>query len=368
MRASQLDTPSLLVDLDRLEANLDRMARLARAADLQLRPHTKTHKTIEIARMQVARGAAGITVAKIGEAEVMAEAGIEDIFIAYPIVGAAKIERLVALAKRAADRSGKVAVGVDSTEVAAPLSMAFAHQGIRLPVLLEVDVGLHRCGVAPEEAPALARELNGLPGINLVGIFAYPGQVYAARNENEVAGIAAFECRTMAQVAGRLANIAPLAKRISGGSTPTAAHYSAECGITEIRPGTYVFNDRMQLERWSARPEDCALTVLATVVSTPEPGRAVLDAGSKALSPELAREAKGYGMLKEDQGAVLVKLNEEHGFLDLSQAQVRFRIGDKVEVIPNHCCLVANLFDEMIAVRKGEVVENWRVAGRGKLT
>ncbi len=362
MRASQLDTPSLLVDLDRLEANLERMARLARAADLQLRPHTKTHKTVEIARMQLAGGAAGITVAKIGEAEVMAEAGIEDIFIAHHIVGAAKIERLVPLAKRA-----KVAVGVDSMEAASPLSMAFAHQGMRLPVLLEVDVGLHRCGVAPEEAPALARELNSLPGVSLVGIFAYAGHVYSARNENEAAGIAAFECRTLAQVAERLANIAPLAKRISGGSTPTAAHYTAGCGLTEIRPGTYVFNDRTQLERWSARPEDCALTVLATVVSTPEPGRAVLDAGSKALTSDLAREAKGHGMLKEDNAAVLVKLNEEHGFLDLSQAQVRLRIGDKVEVIPNHACSVVNLFDEMVAVRKGEVVETWRVAGRGKL-
>ena len=362
MRLSELDTPSLLVDLDRLEANLDRMARVARAADVHLRPHTKTHKTLEIARMQLDRGAAGITVAKVGEAEVMADAGVEDIFIAHQVVGAQKLERVVALAKRV-----KLAVGVDSMEVASPLSMAFAHQGMRLPVLLEVDVGLHRCGIAPEEAPALARELNSLPGLHLVGIFAYAGQVYASRNENEVAGIAAFECRTLGELASRLTNITPTVTRVSGGSTPTAAHYTAGCGLTEIRPGTYVFNDRTQLDRWSAQVEDCALTVLATVVSTSEAGRAVLDAGSKSLGSDLPPESKGYGMLKEDSAAVLVRLNEEHGFLDLSQAAVRLRVGDKVEVIPNHCCVTVNLYDEMVAVRKGEVVETWKVAARGKL-
>lgn len=362
MRIADLDTPSLLVDMDRLEANLDRMARTVRAADLRLRPHTKTHKTPEIAKMQLARGAVGITVAKIGEAEVMADAGVEDIFIAHQVVGEKKIERLVELANRA-----KVAIGIDSMEAAAPLSMAFAQQGMRLPVLLEVDVGLRRCGVSPEDAPILAREINTLPGLSLVGIFAYAGQVYAARNENEVAGIAAFECRTLTEVAHRLSNLAPVEGWVSGGSTPTAAHYTAGCGLTEIRPGTYVFNDRMQIDRWSARPEDCALTVLATVVSTPKPGRAVLDAGSKSLGTDQAPESPGYGMLKEDNGAVLVKLNEEHGFLDLTDAELKLRVGDRVEVIPNHCCTTVNLHDEMVAVRKGEVVETWRIAARGKI-
>jgi len=362
VRVSELDTPSLLVDLDRLEANLDRMARLARAADLKLRPHTKTHKTIEIARLQMEGGAAGVTVAKVGEAEVMAGAGIEDIFIAHQVVGGAKIERLVELAKRV-----QVAVGVDSLEVASPLATAFAQEGMRLPVVMEVDVGLHRCGVAPEEAPELARQLNMLPGVNLVGIFTYPGQVYAARSENEVEGVAAFECRTMAEIAQRLAPIAEVSDRVSGGSTPTASHYTAGCGLTEMRPGTYVFNDRTQIDRWSASSGDCALSVLATVVSTPEEGRAVLDAGSKALASDLACTSPGHGMLKEDNGAVLVKLNEEHGFLDLSEPSVRLRVGDKVEVIPNHCCVVCNLFDEMVAVRGGEMVETWPIAARGKL-
>jgi D-serine deaminase-like pyridoxal phosphate-dependent protein len=362
VRVSDLDTPSLLVDLDRLEANLDRMAQIARAADLQLRPHTKTHKTPEIARMQVERGAVGVTVAKIGEAEIMADAGLDDIFIAHQIVGPQKIERLLALAQRAT-----VAVGVDSLDAAGPLSMAFAQQGLRLPVLIEVDVGLHRCGVSPEEAPDLARDINTLPGLHLAGLFTYPGHVYAARNDNEVAGVAAYECRIMAELAEHVSRIADVRGRISGGSTPTAAHYHPEWGLTEIRPGTYVFNDRTQLDRWSAQPANCALTVLATVVSAPAPGRAVLDAGSKALAADLAPTSPGHGMLKEDNAALLVKLNEEHGFLDLSQADIRPRIGDKVEVIPNHCCVVCNLFDEMVAVRGGEVVETWPVAARGRL-
>lgn len=257
MHVSELDTPSLLVDLDRLEANLNRMAKVAKAADLSLRPHTKTHKTVEIAKLQLARGAAGITVAKVGEAEVMAEAGVEDIFIAHQVVGQTKVERLAALARRV-----KVAVAVDSVAVASPLSMSFAAHGMRLPVMIEVDTGLKRCGVQPEEAAELARQLNALPGLHLLGVFTYPGQVYAARSENEVAGIAAFECRTMAEVAQRVGRIASMEARVSGGSTPTAPHYSAECGLTEIRPGSYVFNDRTQIDRWSARPADCALTVL----------------------------------------------------------------------------------------------------------
>jgi D-serine deaminase-like pyridoxal phosphate-dependent protein len=230
-----------------------------------------------------------------------------------------------------------------------------------------VDVGLRRCGVSSEDAVDLARHINTLPGLNLVGLFTYPGQVYTARDENEAAGIAAYECRIMADVAHRVSPIADVARRVSGGSTPTAVHYSPECGLTEIRPGTYVFNDRTQIDRWSATPDTCALTVLSTVISVPEAGRAVLDAGSKSLSSDLAPESLGYGMLKEDNTAVLWKLNEEHGFLDLSQARVRLHVGDKVEVIPNHCCVVCNLFDEMIAVRGSEAAEVWPIAGRGKL-
>jgi D-serine deaminase-like pyridoxal phosphate-dependent protein len=234
-------------------------------------------------------------------------------------------------------------------------------------VLIEVDIGLRRCGVPPEQVIDLAREINTLPGLSLVGAFTYPGQVYACRNENEVEGIAAYECRIMADLAHRLEAVADAEIRVSGGSTPTAAHYTPGCGLTEIRAGTYVFNDRTQIDRWSAAPDDCALCVLATVVSTPEHGRAVLDAGSKSVAADRAPESPGSGMLLEDGNAVLVKVNEEHGFLDLSQSEIDLHVGDKVQVIPNHACVVANLFDEIVAVRGGEVADTWKIAGRGRL-
>ncbi len=362
MLLSDVETPALICDLDCLTANLRRVASYARNADLELRPHTKTHKTPEIAKLQLEQGATGITVAKIGEGEVMAEAGIEDIFIAHQIVGADKVNRLAQLAERA-----KVAVGVDSKEAAAALSMGFAQHGRRLRVLIEVDTGLRRCGVTPERAPDLARAVNSLPGLALGGIFTYPGHVYDARNENEVAGIAAYECRVMGDLGGQIAPLVEGPLRVSGGSTPTAASYHPECGLTEMRPGTYVFNDRTQIDMWAARPEDCALRVLATVVSAPESGRAILDAGSKCLTSDAARRSRGHGMLKEDNAAVVVKVNEEHGFLDLSQSELKLRVGDKVEVIPNHACTVANLFDEMTVVKGGEAVDTWRIAARGKV-
>jgi D-serine deaminase-like pyridoxal phosphate-dependent protein len=221
--------------------------------------------------------------------------------------------------------------------------------------------------VSPDDAVDLAREINTLPGLSLAGLFTYPGQAYQCRNENEVAGIAAYECRIMGDIARRLQPMADAELRISGGSTPTAAHYPPGCGLTEIRAGSYVFNDRTQIDRWAATADDCALTVLATVVSTPEEGRAVLDAGSKSLAADRAPTSLGCGVLREDGSAVLVKTNEEHGFLDLSHAETRLHVGDKVQVVPNHACVVANLFDEMVAVRAGEVAETWAVAGRGRL-
>ena len=245
--------------------------------------------------------------------------------------------------------------------------MAFAQHGLRLPVLIEVDVGLHRSGVTPADVLDLARTVNTLPGLSLAGLFTYPGHVYQGRNENEVAGIAAYECRIMGEVADSVEHIVDRTPRVSGGSTPTASHYHADCGLTEIRPGTYVFNDRTQVARWSASISDCALTVLATVVSAPETGRAVLDTGSKSLSSDIAAEVRGHGELKEDGNAVLVKLSEEHGYLDLRESELRLRIGDKVEVIPNHACTVTNLFDELHVVQGGEVVETWPVAARGRV-
>jgi D-serine deaminase-like pyridoxal phosphate-dependent protein len=213
MRVTDLDTPSLLVDLPRLEANLKRMAGYARAAGLQLRPHTKTHKTPQIAKLQLAHGAAGITVAKLGEAEVMAEAGFTDVFIANEIVGPQKVARLLAVSRRVT-----TSVGVDSLAVAVPLSEAFAAEGRRLPVLLEVDLGLHRCGVRPDQATALAEQIAALGGLELAGVFGYAGHVYATRSESEVAEVAAQEARDLGSLAAGLRALTASDLRASGGS------------------------------------------------------------------------------------------------------------------------------------------------------
>jgi D-serine deaminase-like pyridoxal phosphate-dependent protein len=362
MRISELDTPALLIDADRLNGNLAAMAQQARAAGLALRPHTKTHKVPQIAKMQVEQGAVGITVAKVGEAEVMARAGLQDIFVANQVVGEVKVARLVGLA-----RLVRVAAGVDSLGVAEPLSRAFATEGMRLNVLLEIDTGGQRCGVRPgAEAAELAAQIGRLPGLNLAGIFTYPGHVYRAESKEQIAQIAAEEGRQMADAAQRLQPMADVSGWVSGGSTPTAFHYTSGGGLTEIRPGAYVYRDLNCRDTWCGRYDDCALTVLTTVISAPQPYRVIVDAGSKALSADRAVRAPGFGVLREAPDAFLDTLNEEHGFLNLTQAGLRLRVGDKVQVIPNHCCSVSNLFDEVHVVQGSDVLESYPVAARGK--
>jgi D-serine deaminase-like pyridoxal phosphate-dependent protein len=337
------------------------MARTARAAGLALRPHVKTHKIPQLARRQVEKGACGITVAKLGEAEVMAAAGIHDIFIANQVVGDAKIVRLLALARRA-----KLMVGVDSLEVAALISRACAAAGLRLRALLEVDVGFGRCGVSLDKVAALAAQMAKLPGLNLVGVYTYPGQVYQARNEAEVEGLAFEEARELREAAAKMRAFCDV-ESVSGGSTPTAAHYRPDCGLTEIRPGAYVYHDRTSVALWAARPAECALSVLATVISLRGDDRAILDAGVKALGREPAARTEGWAAVKGAPGAVVDRLSEEHGFLSLGGSDLRLKVGDRVELIPNHCCVVSNLFDEAVAVRGGEMVDVWPVAARGKM-
>jgi D-serine deaminase-like pyridoxal phosphate-dependent protein len=358
---SDIDTPALIADTGRLRSNISHMAETARRADLKLRPHTKTHKCVELARMQLDAGAAGITVAKLGEAEVMADADIADILIANLVVGSTKIERLLALAKRA-----DVLVCVDSLDVANPLSSAFAAAGMRLPVLIEVEVGAQRCGIPPGEAEGLVREVVSLAGLRLAGLLTYPGHAYDAASSKEIAAIADAECDTARAVSGRLASMVDARGHISGGTTPTATHYRPGCGLTEIRAGSYVFCDRACVDAWSGEPSDCALTVLATVISVRDKESAILDAGLKALGKDPVPRSPGLGMLKEDNSAVVSKLNEEHAFLDLSRSNLRLCPGDVVEVIPNSAGTVVNLFDEIHLVEDGEVADTWRIAARGR--
>src|SRR3954452_10870692 len=341
------DTPHLLVDLDVLDRNLDRTAALARAKGLALRPHAKTHKCPEIARRQLDRGAVGLTVATVAEAEVFAAAGFTDLFIAYPLwsVGP-RARRLRALAERVALR-----VGVDSVEAVDLLTPVLA--GTAAELVVEVDSGQHRSGVRPDEVAGIA----AAAGPAVAGAFTFPGHGYGP----DRAGAAA------AAEAAALAAVELAAPLRSGGSTPTLAH--ADAGVlTEVRPGVSVFNDAQQAELGSCGLADIAFTAVGTVVSG-SGHTAVLDAGSKVLGADQPAWASGGGRLPDHPDARVVALSEHHATVRFpGGAPPPLRRGDTVRVAPNHVCAAVNLADELVVVRAGEVVDRWAVAARGANT
>jgi len=348
---SELETPSVLVDLDKAEANLQRAQKAADEAGIKLRPHIKTHKLPMFAKRQIELGAVGITVQKLGEAEVMADAGIDDMLLTYNIVGEKKRARLKALHERVTIR-----VVADSAEVVAGLAETFDEPAHKLGVFVECDTGMGRCGVqSPEAALELARRIEEAPGLSFAGLMTYP----AAGKYREAAAWLE-EAKTLLNDAG----IAVPA--ITTGGTPDIWHMSEAGVATEYRPGTYIYMDRSQVAAGAASYEDCALTVLATVVSRPTEGRAIIDAGSKALTSDLLGLV-GHGYVIDFSDAKIVGLSEEHGTLDVSACAVKPRIGDTVRIIPNHCCPVSNLFDTVTLVRGDQVVETVKVAARGRV-
>jgi D-serine deaminase-like pyridoxal phosphate-dependent protein len=363
MHYRELSTPALVIDLDVLERNLDRMALYCREHGIGLRPHTKTHKTPEVARMQLERGAIGLTVAKVGEAEVMAGIESASILVAYPVFGREKLLRLAELA-----RSRSLLISLDSETTAVEVSRAAVERSSTVGVLVEFDAGLHRCGLEPGPAcVGLARKVERLPGLEFRGLMTYAGNIWG----NEEERLAETE-----RVAGRLERAldAFRAARIpvpivSGGSTPAARLSHRLPGLTEIRPGTYVYNDLNTFYQGTCGLEDCAARVVATVVSTAVSGRAMIDAGSKTLSSDLLGSGPqtGYGMILEARDAPIVKLNEEHGHVDTSRSAYAFRVGEVVTVIPNHVCTCVNMHDEVFVARDEQVVGTWRVAARGKV-
>ncbi|MBM3473923.1 MAG: hypothetical protein FJX75_11695 [Armatimonadetes bacterium] len=356
-----IDTPAFLVDLPTLSANIDRVARCAAEAGLQLRPHIKAHKTPEIARLQLAAGAVGVTAAKVGEAEAMVDAGVGDVFIANEIVGESKLRRLASLRERA-----RMSVACDSTPVAEGYAEVFADPTDPLEIILEIDIGAHRCGVPPEGAAKLAAAVADFPGLRIVGIMGYAPMTYGVTTNAEREPLVAAEGRLLSEVAAGLASEGHAMARISGGCTPGATLYRAGCGLTEIRPGTYVFYDMNQVDLGVVGVQDVAATVLSTVISTPGPDRAILDAGSKALATQVKPISAGCGFVKGHPGAVVDVLNDEHGYLNLANSDLRVAVGDKLELIPPRICTAVNLYDELHLVANGELMETCKIAGRGK--
>ncbi|MHA7262308.1 alanine racemase [Arthrobacter sp. TMN-37] len=354
-------TPSVLVDADRLEANIAAMASATRTRKVALRPHAKTHKIPEIAALQLAAGAVGLTVATVGEAEVFAGAGVEDLFIAYPLwVDPAKGDRLRRLAARA-----RITVGVDSAEGATALARSLGPAVGAVAVRVELDSGHHRSGVAPGDAAGVAVAAADA-GLEVTGAFTFPGHSYAP---GMPATAARDEDAALARAAAGLRAEGFAAAELSGGSTPSALMGGGTA--TELRPGVYVFGDAQQWELGTIAPEDIALTVAATVVSrrrgsAGEPGHFLLDAGSKILGSDRAAWATGYGRLLDHPEARIVALSEHHATVQVPAGQPLPELGTRLRVVPNHVCLPVNLVDSVLVLRGGAVIDRWAVAARGR--
>jgi D-serine deaminase-like pyridoxal phosphate-dependent protein len=370
MRLTELPTPQVLVDSTRLAANLDKMQLAASAHGLSLRPHAKTHKSPAIARQQIERGAVGICCAKVGEAEVFAAEGIEDIRLPYPVhpTNASRVLRLM--------ESTRVSIIVDHEAVARAWAQVMQRAGRTLDVLVKVDVGFHRCGIDPSgpDAAGFVRSVGMLDGLRLRGLLSHAGHAYLAGSEQELRRIAADEANTLAALA-RDSGIA--LEELSVGATPTARFSLGEKTLTEIRPGNYAYFDRTQVALGAARYEDCALTVLARVVSRPSRDRVILDCGSKTLSSDGARgfqPTPGYGVALQDLessepdgGLLIERLSEEHATVRVVNGVSNLEPGNLVRVLPNHSCVVSNLVDCIRIVDGSAVVETLPVAARGKI-
>lgn len=355
-----LETPVPIVDLDRLTHNLDRMAAYATLHGLQLRPHVKTHKSPRIAAEQLQRGAVGLTCATTHELEIMADV-CDNLLLAYPPVGAARLERLMRLPERT-----QLTVAVDSAASLPALAMAAELAGREVDILVEVDLGMKRVGVDPEHGViALARAVHQQPPLRFAGITFYPGHVREPVTEQGPA-IAAL-ARQVTMIQERLLDAGLPARVVSGGSTPLAWRIHEVPGVTEVRPGTYVYNDRTTANIGACDWDDCALTVLATVVSTAVPGQAVIDAGTKSLAREPLRAAgDGWAALLDRPEVTVQRMSEEHGVLDLSHTDWKPRIGERVRLVPNHVCIVVQQFDEIVGVRGDYAETIWPVAARGR--
>lgn len=363
MNIDQIDTPALLIDKSVLDRNLRIMADYCRGHRLALRPHTKTHKIPQIANLQIEHGACGITVAKLSEAEVMADAGIEDIVIVYPLWGEIKWHRLARLAERV-----RIAVAMDSLPIAEGISRVAKEANVEVGVRLEFDTGFGRCGLPlVEKSTEIARRILDLPHLRWEGISFYPGHIMGNRELR--AHDIDVENGQLDRLYSMLDAAAIPCPVVSGGNTPAAFESHRFHGVTEIRPGTYVFNDRNTVDAEAATYADCAATVLATVVSTSVQHRAIIDAGSKMLSADLllSGDRKYFGYVQNHPDLILDDLSEEHGHLLLLDGYP-IRVGDRIRIVPNHICPSINLQERVYVVAGEHVLDEWKVAGRGMVS
>jgi D-serine deaminase-like pyridoxal phosphate-dependent protein len=374
VEADALRTPAVLIDQPKALRNIERMQTEANARGIRLRPHSKTHKSPLVAQWQIERGAVGICCAKLGEAEVFAsalrlrpgQAGKPDIRLPYPL-NPSNADRVVALLDRI-----QLSFIVDHPGVAKQWSDAMVLRGKQADVLVKVDVGFHRCGIDPDarEALPMIKAVAALPGLRLRGLLSHAGQAYHAHSEDELRTMAEAEAQTMRDLAERCRKCGVPIEEISAGATPPARFSLQQAGFTEYRPGNYVYFDRTQVALGAASIDDCALTVLATVVSKPAADRIIFDSGSKTLTNDGARgftPAPGYGTVIGHDNLLIERLSEEHATVKAVNGLTSLEPGDRVRIIPNHSCVVSNLVDQAWLV-DGANVEPLPIAARGKTT
>ena len=364
---NQLETPCIVIDMAKTEKNVAKMQEAADTYNCSLRPHIKTHKMPLFARMQLAHGAAGITCAKVTEAEVMADGGAEDIFIAYPMVGEFRIKRAIELA----NRIKRLILAVDSLECAVMLNEAAKGAGIIFEVRLEVDTGAKRTGVLRNHAAKLAKEIHGLSNLELTGIYTFKSLVYQdkATEDKHLAGVE--EGDLMEQIACDIRNAGIPIKEISAGSTPTGLEVAKTGKVGEIRPGTYLFNDYMLYKEGAAAMEDIAIRFYATVVSVPSTEYAVIDGGTKTFPMDIPLDAPpyyypGYALVEGNEDLQLRRMNEEHGIITSKKGDTELKVGDKLALIPIHVCTAVNMQNQ-VYLYDGESLRQEKVAARGML-
>ena len=363
---ASLRTPAVLIDRKKATRNIQKMRDAAKRNTLRLRPHTKTHKSPLIAKWQIDHGAVGICCAKLGEAEVFAEHGFKDIRLPYPI-NPANADRVIALLDRT-----HLSFIVDHPAVAKQWSECMTRAGKEVDILIKVDVGFHRCGIDPDSRDTLniIKQIAALPGLRFKGLLSHAGQTYHAHAEDELRIMADAEAQTMGDLAERCRKAGLTVDEVSAGATPPARCSIERQTFTEYRPGNYVYFDRTQVALGAATFDDCALTVLATVVSKPARNRLVLDSGSKTLTNDGARgftPAPGHGMVIGHDNLLIERLSEEHATVRVTTGSTSLEPGDRVQIIPNHSCVVSNLVDQAWIV-DGDAVEPLPILARGKIT
>ncbi|MEA4890034.1 MAG: alanine racemase [Clostridiaceae bacterium] len=356
-----LATPAVVAELDQVEENIRDMVRMNAEQGIRVRPHIKPHKSCYLARLQLSLGCRGITCAKLGEAEVMADCGIRDILIAFPLIGKDKMERLGALMQKA-----DMMTIVNSETGAAQLSDLGLRIGKKVRVLIEIDGGINRGGLKPgEPAVAFARAIGHHQGIEIIGLLYYGGTIYSETTLEGFDRVTRLEHDNVLETAALLRQAGFTMEILSGGSSYSSKRPQFLNGITEVRPGHFIFNDAGQLVSGFATERQCALRVVATVVCVNDEHHAIIDAGSKTLTTDLCGHRAGYGYVAGRGDILIAKLNEEHGFIE-SEHPLGYKIGDKIAIIPNHACVIPNLADEIYGFRNGKMERMIRIDARGK--